>query len=177
VGTKGQCFKLKEQPLELIRKKFEARKRQIKREHDSKIKQLEKKIEQFKRERDAKLAKADKRCSKDFSIVFKSLIGEEDYRWLCEWLLKNKESNIKEAQKKHEKRRAEELKNLNVEDYFFYYFNNPKIGLQLKKDAERSKPEEVKRLSFILAKVDLEKYRLDRTRIELLYQPTGAEND
>jgi len=147
----------KEPTLERVRKKLEAKTSEIKEEYERKIKELEEKIEQHKRERDARLIKTKKRFSKDFCITLKSVVGEEDYNWLYEWLVKNREKEIEEAEKRHERKRANELKEMSVEDYLFYYFNDPKIERRLKKDIKQSKSEEVKRLSFILAKVRLEK--------------------
>jgi len=147
----------KEPTLERVRKKLEARISEIKEEYEEKIKELKEKIKQHKKVRDAELIKTEKRFRKDFCIAFKSVIGEEDYNWLCDWLMKNREKEIKEAEKRHERRRVNELKEMSVEDYLFHYFNDPKIERRLKKDMEQSKSEEVKRLSFILAKVRLEK--------------------
>jgi len=102
---------------------------------------------------------------KDFSIAIKRIAGKEDYNWLCDWLKKNKEKEIEEAQKKHKRKRADELKKMSTEDYLFSHFNNPDIERQLKKDADQNKPEESERLFFILAKLKLEKLSVDRTLI------------
>jgi hypothetical protein len=147
----------KEPTLERVRKKLEARTGEIKEEYEGKIKELKDKIKQHKKERDARLIKTEKRFRKDFCTAFKSVVGEEDYNWLCDWLVKNKEKEIEEAEKRRERRRANELKEMSVEDYLFHYFNDPKIKRRLEKDIEQSKSEEAKRLSFILAKVRLEK--------------------
>jgi hypothetical protein len=155
----------KEPTLERVRKKLDAKTSEIKEEYEGKIKELEEKIEQHKKERDARLIKTEKRFRRDFCIAFKSVVGEEDYSWLCEWLMKNREKQIEEAEKRHERRRANELKEMSVEDYLFYYFNDPKIERRLEKDIEPSKSEEVKRLSFILAKVRLEKMINERYSI------------
>jgi len=155
---------LKEPTLKRVRKKLEERTGEIKREYETKVKELEEKIEQHKRERDARLVEADKNFHKDFSIAVKWLVGEEDYSWLCEWLMKNREKEIEEAKKKHERKRLHELKNLSAEDYLFYYLNNPEIEQQIKKDTKHSEPEEIKRLTFNLSKLKLEKIREDRTR-------------
>jgi hypothetical protein len=93
------------------------------------------------------------------------VVGEEDYSWLCEWLMKNREREIEEAEKRHERKRANELKEMSVEDYLFCYFNDPEIEGRLKKEMEQSKSEEVKRLSFILAKLKMENLWLERTRL------------
>jgi hypothetical protein len=153
----------KEPTLEGARKKLEARTGEIKEEYERKIKELEEKIKQHKRERNARLIRAEKQFRKDFCITFKGVIGEEDYSWLCEWLMKNREKEIEEAEKKHETKRAKELKEMSVEDYLFRYFNEPKIERRLKKDMAQSKSEEAKRLSFILSKLKLENMRLERT--------------
>jgi len=155
----------KEPTLERVRKKLEAKTSEIKEEYEGKIKELEEKIEQHKRERDARLIKTEKRFRRDFCVAFKSVVGEEDYSWLCEWLMKNREKEIEEAEKRHERRRANELKEMSVEDYLFHYFNDPKIERRLEKDIGQSKSEEAKRLSFILAKVRLEKMINERYSI------------
>jgi hypothetical protein len=154
----------KKPTLERVRKKLEARNSEIKEEYERKIKELEEKIEQHKMERDARLFKTEKRFRKDFCVAFKAVIGEEDYSWLCEWLVKNREKEIEEAQKRHERKRANELKEMSVEDYLFYYFNDPEIQRRLEKDIKQNKSEEVKRLSFMLTKVKLENLRLERLR-------------
>jgi hypothetical protein len=155
----------KEPTLESARKRLEARTSKIKEEYERKIKELKERIEQHKRERDASLKRAEKQFRKDFCVTFKGVVGEEDYSWLCEWLMKNREKEIEEAEKRHERKRANELKEMSVEDYLFCYFNDPENEGRLKKDMEQSKSEEVKRLTFILAKLKLENLRLERTTI------------
>jgi hypothetical protein len=157
----------KETTVEAVRKRLEARTSEIKEEYERKIKELEEKIEQHKKERDARLIKTEKQFRKDYCITFKWVVGEEDYSWLCEWLMKNKEKEIVEAEKKHERKRAKKLKEMGVEDYLFHYFNDPEIERRLEKDIKPSKSEEVKRLSFILTKVRLENLRLERLRLLL----------
>lgn len=155
----------KEPTPERVRKKLEARISEIKEEYEGKIKKLEEKIEQHKRERDARLIRIEKRFRKDFCLTFIRAVGEEDYSWLLAWLVKNREKEIEEAEKRHERKRANELKEMSVEDYLFYYFNDPEIERRLEKDIEQIKPAEVKRLSFILRKVRLENLRLGRLRL------------
>ena len=92
-------------------------------------------------------------------------MGEEDYSWLCKWLVKNKEKEIEEAEKRHEKKRADELGKMSAEDYLFWYFYDPEVEERIKKDIEQSKSEEAKRLSFILSKLRLEGLRESRTRL------------
>ena len=155
---------MSEEPtLERVRKELEARTKEIKEEYGNKIKELKEEIEQHKTERNARLTRAEKRFHKDFCVIFKGVLGEGDYNWLCGWLMKNREKEIEEAEKRHERKRENELREMNVEDYLFYYFNHPKIEARLKKDTEQSRPEEVKRLSFILGKLKLENLRLERT--------------
>jgi hypothetical protein len=158
----------KEPTLERVKKKFEARTSEIKEEYERKKRELDEKIEQHKKKRDAGLIKAEKQFREGFFFVFKSVLGEEDYNWLCKWLVKNKEKEIEEADKRREKKRADELEKMSVEDYLFWYFYDPEVEERLKKDMEQSKPEEVKRLSFILSKLRLEKLRLTRTRLDSL---------
>lgn len=153
----------KEPILERARKKLEARTSEIKEEYGRKTKELKEKIEQHKRERDAGLNRAEKRFRRDYCIVYKEVVGEEDYSWLCEWLMKNREKEIEEAEKRHKVKLANELKEMSFEDYLFCYFNDPEIEARLKKDTDQSKSEEVKRLSFILAKLKLENLILKRT--------------
>jgi hypothetical protein len=155
----------KEPTLERVKKELEARTSEIKEEYERKIGALEEKIEEHKKEREARLVEAEKKSRKDFSVAFKWFVGEEDYGWLLKWLMKNKEKKIEEAEKRHERKRADELNKMSVEDYLYYYFYNPEIEERLKKDMEQSKPEEVKRLSYILTKWRLEAQRIGRTRL------------
>jgi hypothetical protein len=155
----------KEMTLELIRNKLHAKSSEIKEEYERRIEKLEAKIEQLRKERDTRLVKADKRFRKDSCVWFTRVVGQQDYRWLSEWLMKNKEKEIKEAGEKHETGHVNELKEMSAEDYLFYYLNNPEIERRLKKEMEQNKSEEAKRLSFILAKLKLENLRLQRTRI------------
>lgn len=154
----------KEPTLERAKKKFEARTSEIKEEYERKIKEPEEKIKQHKRERNARLIRAEKQFRKDFCLTFKGVVGEEDYSWLSERLMKNRKKEIEEAEKRHETKRANELKEMNGEDYLFRYFSDPKIRRQLKKDIAQGKSEEAKRLSLILSKLRLENLRLERTR-------------
>jgi hypothetical protein len=151
--------------LERVRKKFSANTSEIKEEYERKIKELEVKIEQLKNERDARLTRAEKQFRKDSCITLKWLVGQEDYNWLNEWLAKNKEKEMKEAEKRHKTKHVNQLKEMGVEDYLFYYFNSPKIEGRLKKEMKQSKSEEAERLSLILTKLKLENLRLVRTRI------------
>jgi hypothetical protein len=155
----------KEMTFERIRKKFDAKTGEIKEEHERKIKELEAKIERQKKERNARLIKAEKQFRKDSCITLKWVVGQEDYSWLNDWLVKNKEKEMEEAEKRHKTKHANKLKEMSVEDYLFYYFNKPKIEGRLKKEMEQSRSEEAKRLSLILTKLKLENLRLERTRI------------
>jgi len=85
--------------------------------------------------------------------------------------VKIKEKEIEEAEKIREKKRADELEKMSVEDYLFWYFYDPEVEERLKKEIEQSKPEEAKRLSFILSKLKLEKLRLSRTTLDSLTHP------
>jgi hypothetical protein len=155
----------KKMTLHRIRKELDARNRKIQKEYDRRIKELETKIWRQKKEGNAKLIKSEKQFRKDFCITVKWIVGEEDYDWLNQWLLKQKEKEINETEKKHETKLANKLKKLSAEDYLFYYFNQPKIEERLKKEMEQNKSEEGKRLSLILAKLEWENLRLVRTRI------------
>jgi hypothetical protein len=155
----------KEMTLEHVRKNFDAKTSEIRKEYERKIKELKAKIERHKKERDTRLIKAEKQLRKDSCLYFKRTLGQEDYNWLNEWLMKNKEKEIEEAEKRHKTRHANKLKEMSAEDYLFYYFSNPGMEERLKKEVEQNKSEEAKRLSFILAKLKLEYFRLDRTLI------------
>jgi len=151
--------------LERIRKRLDAKTGEIKEEYERKIKELEARIERHKKERNTRLVKAEKQFRKDFCLALKRVVGEEDYNWLSDWLLKNKEKEMEEAEKRHKTEHANELRRMSVEDYLFYYFNKPKIEELLKKEMEQGKSEEGRRLSLILAELKLEDLRLERTRI------------
>ncbi len=153
----------KKPTLEGARKKLESRTSEIKEEYERKIKELEKKVKQHKKERNARLIRAEKQFRRDFCLTFKGVLGEEDYSWLREWLMKNRKKEIEEAEKRHKTKRVNELQEMSVEDYLFCYFNDPKIERWLKKDMEHSKSEEVSRLSLILTKLRMENLRAKRT--------------
>ncbi len=159
----------KESTLYQVRKKFEAKTSQIKREHEKKIKGLEARIDEHKTERDTRLAEAEKQFRKDFRVVIKWIIGEEDYGWLSKWLMKNRDKEIEEAENKSETKRINELREMSLEDYlfyyFYYYFENPEVERRLKKEMKQNRSEETERLSSILAKLKLQKFHWDRTRI------------
>jgi hypothetical protein len=155
-----------ESTLKRVRTKLETRAGEIKKEYERKIKELEEKMEKLKHERDARLIKIEKRFRKDFLVTLKSFVGEDDYSWLRGWLMKNKEKETKEAEKEHETKHSNELKEMSTEDYIFYYFSDPKLEGRLKRDLKQSKPEEIRRLSFILEKLKLETIELERTRID-----------
>jgi hypothetical protein len=118
-------------------------------------------IDRKRKERDAR-RKAEKQLWKDSAVVFKWIVGQEDYSWLNEWLMKSKEKEIEEAGKRRKTRHVKKLKEMSAEDYLFHYFNNPEIEDRLKKEMT---PKEAKRLSFILLKLKAEYLRLQRTRI------------
>jgi hypothetical protein len=79
--------------------------------------------------------------------------------------MKNKEKEMKEAEKRHETKHAKELKETSAEDYLVYYIKKPKIEERLKKEMKQGKSEEAQRISLILAKLIDENLRLDRARI------------
>jgi hypothetical protein len=118
-------------------------------------------IERKRKERDARL-KVEKQLRKDSGVVIKWVIGQEDYNWFSEWLMKSKEKEIEEAGKRRKTRHVKKLREMSAEDYLFYYLNNPEIEEKLKKEM---KPKEAKRFSFILLKLKAEYLRLQRTRI------------
>jgi ABC-type Zn uptake system ZnuABC Zn-binding protein ZnuA len=155
-----------ESTLKRVRRRLETRAGEIKKEYEKKIKELEEKIEKLKQERDARVIKVEKRFRKDFLVTLKSVVGEDDYSWLCEWLMKNREREIEEAEKRHETKHSNELKEMSTEDYLFCYFSDPELEGRLKRDLKQSKQEEIKRLSDVLAKLKLEKIELERTRID-----------
>ena len=155
----------KEMTFERIRKKFHAKTSEITEEYERKTEELKAKIEQLKKQRDARLIRAEKQFRKDSSLILKWVVGQEDYSWLNAWLVKNKEKEMEEAEKRHEAKHANELKEMSVEDYLFYYLSNPRIQGRLRKEMKQSKSQEAKRLSLILTKLKLENLRLERTRI------------
>jgi hypothetical protein len=122
------------------------------------------KRELSERKRNEILVKVEKQFRKDSGVVFKWIVGQEDYSWFNEWLIKNKEKEIEEAEKRHKTRHVKKLKEMSVEDYLFYCFNNPEIEGRLRKEM-KPKSEEAERLSFILGKLKAEYLRLQRTRI------------
>jgi hypothetical protein len=155
----------KKTTLKRIREDFDAKTSEIAKEYDKKIKELETKMFYQKKKRDGRLIKAEKQLRKDSFLYFTRTLGQEDYNWLIEWLLKKKEEEIKEAEKRRETRHVNLLKKMSAEDYLFYYFSEPEIKGRLEKEMERRRSKDAKRLSFILAKLKMEYYRLDRTRI------------
>ena len=153
----------KELTLEEVRNKFEARKSQIKREYEDKIRKLEEKIGQHKKQRDTKLTRSEKRFRKEFCLTLKEIVGKEDYELLRKWLMTRKKKEVEEAEKRHEKERANELKEMNAEDYLFCYLNDPENEKRLQEDAAASKLEDVKLLTSVVTKLKLEHVWLDGT--------------
>ena len=153
----------KELTLEEVRNKFEARKSQIKREYEDKIKKLEEKIGQHKKQRDTQLTRSEKRFQKDFCLALKELLGKKDFEWLSKWLVTRKEKEVEEANKRLEEGRAGELKEMSAEDYLFCYLNDPGIEKRLQEDIAASKPEDAERLMSVVTKLKLERIWLDGT--------------
>lgn len=151
--------------LEQARKKLEERRSKIKKEYENKIRELEERIEKNKTERDAKLAKSERRFRKELSVAIEIIVGREDLEWLIQWLVKAKETETKEAEKKHKKGRAEELKAMSPEDYLFLYLSDPKVGERLKGNVEAGKPEDIARFIDIESKLKLENIWLDGTLV------------
>jgi len=151
--------------LERIRKEFDAKSSEIEKEYDKKIKELETKIFYKKKERSARLVRAERQFRRDSRVFVEFVIGEKDYNWFNEWLMKNKEMEIREAEKKHETKLADKLNKMSSEDYLFHFFNKPEIQVRLRREMEQSRSEEAKRLSLILAKLNVEYLRLSRTRV------------
>jgi hypothetical protein len=148
-----------------IRKKFDAKASEIKEEYERKTRDLEAKIVRLKKQRDARLIKAEKQFRKDFSLTLKWVLGQEDYSWLSSWLVQNKEKEMQEAEKRYKTKNVNELKEMSMEDYLFYYLGDPRIEGRLRKEMKQSRSQEAKRLSLILTKLKLENLRLERTRI------------
>jgi methylase of polypeptide subunit release factors len=155
----------KKSTLKQVRKKFEARMSRIKREYENKISKLEERIGKNKTERDARLARSERRFRKEFCLILKEIIGREDYEWLIQWLVKSKETETEEAEKRLEKALTNELKEMSPEDYLFRYLSDPEIEKRLNESREASKPEDIMRLTSIVTKLKLEKAWVDRTLI------------
>jgi len=153
----------KELTLEEVRYKFEARKSQIMREYEDKIRKLEEKIGQHKKQRDTRLTRSEKRFRKEFCLTLKEIVGKEDYELLSKWLVTRKKKEVGEAEKRYEKERACELKDMSSEDYLLYYLNDPEIEKRLQEDKASSKPKDFELLTSVVTKLKLEHAWLDGT--------------
>jgi uncharacterized protein YecA (UPF0149 family) len=149
--------------LEKVKKRFQTRRSEIENESENKLRKLQDKIEQIKKERDARLAKSERRFRQEFCIALKEIVLKEDYDWLIQWLMKNKEMEAEEAEKKLEKERADELKAMSAEDYLFRFLTDPEIAERLKANIDPSKPEDIERLTSIVTKLRLDKAWVDGT--------------
>jgi len=153
----------KELTLEEAKNKFEAKKSQIKREYEDKIKKLEEKIGQHKKQRDTKLTRSEKWFRKEFCFALKEIVGKEDYELLSKWLMTRKKKEMEEVEKRLEKGRAGELKEMSAEDYLFCYLNDPGVEKRLQEDIASSKPEDVMLLTRVRTKLKLESSWLNGT--------------
>ena len=152
----------KESTLGQAKKKFEARKNRIKEEYENKIKKLEERIAKNKTERDARLANSEKQFRKEFYFDIKEVVGNEDFDWLIHWLMKSKETEAEEAEKRNEKGSAEELRAMSAEDYLFRYLSDPKAAKRLKKSLT-GKTEDIERFISIEEKLKQENMWLEGT--------------
>jgi len=139
------------------REKFEKRKEEIEREHEA----LEKRI---RKKKEARLAKSEEEFRKEFGLAIKQILGEEDWRWLTQWLATNKEKETEDAENRHESGLAEELKKMNSADYIFRYLRDPSIKKKLE-ESNSNKPEDTERLVSIVSKLRLEKVWVDGTLV------------
>ena len=85
------------------------------------------------------------------------LLGKEDCEWLNKWLVTNKEKEAEEAEKRKNKNRANELRQMSPEDYLFGYFSDAEFEKRINQSREANKPEDVERLTSILERLRQEK--------------------
>jgi len=141
---------------EKLRKKFDARTSEIKKGYKDKIGKLEK-------ERDAKIEESRRRFRKEFLLALKEVVLKNgDYEWLIQWLVKSKENEAEEAEKRLEKGRAERLRTMSAEDYLFRYLRDPEVGERIK-SMIADKPEDIERFLSIEAKLKYESAWVDGT--------------
>ena len=69
----------------------------------------------------------------------------------------NKEKEVEEAEKRKEKNRANELRQMSPEEYLFDYLSDAKFEKRIYQSSEANKPEDVERLTSILVKLRQEK--------------------
>ena len=100
---------------------------------------------------------------KEFSLALKNVLGKEDYEWLTKWLVKNKEKEAEEAEKRAERILASKLRGMSPEDYLFCYLSDPEIEKKLKASGEINKPEDIERFADIVTRLKLEKIWVDGT--------------
>lgn len=105
------------------------------------------------------------RRPKEFSLALKKVLGKEDYEWLIQWIVKNKEKEAEEAEKREETILANKLREISPEDYLFGYLGDPEIEKKLKASDAINKREDVERFSQIVAKLRLEKIWVDGTLV------------
>ena len=153
----------KKSALDQVRKKFEAKTKQINREYEHKIRTLEDKISKNKKLRDSKLVMSRKEFRKDFCLTIKDIIGRDDYEWFIQWLDRNKEKEVKEAEGKSEKLRASKLRKMSSENYLFHWLSEPQMEKRLNKSRGANKQEDTLRLRNIMAMLKNEKAWIDKT--------------
>ena len=76
---------------------------------------------------------------------------------LNKWLVTNKEREAKEAGKRTKRNRVNELRQMSSEEYLFGYLSDAEFEKRINQSSEANKPEDVERLTSILAKLRQEK--------------------
>ena len=148
---------------ERLRKRFDARKSEIKKEYEIKLERLEKERDAKIAERDAKIAESNRRFRKEFCVALKEVVLKNgDYEWLLQWLEKTKENEAQEAENKLEKEKAEKLRAMSAEDYLFRYLKDPQV-VERTKALVAGKPEDIERFLSIESKLKYESTWLDGT--------------
>ena len=136
--------------LKEIKERFEKRRSQIRDEYEN----LE---EKMKKEKEIKIANSEKEFRKELSLALRELLGKEDCEWLNKWLVTNKEKEAEEAEKRKNKNRANELRQMSPEEYLFGYLSDAEFEKRINQSREANKPEDVERLTSILERLRQEK--------------------
>jgi hypothetical protein len=146
----------KKSDLKQIRKKFEEKRNEIKKEHDN----LQEKI---KKKRGARLESSEKEFRRELSLAVKELVGKEDYDWFTQRLTTMKENEAEAAEKNLEKALATTFREMSPNDYLFRYLDDPEAEKRFILGIKTSKPEDIERLTSIVTKLRLEAVWVDRT--------------
>ena len=111
----------------------------------------------MKKEKEMRIANSQKEFRKELSLALRELLEKEDCEWLNKWLVTNKEKEAEDAEKRKKNDRANELRQMNAEDYLFGYLSEAEFEKQISQSSEANKPEDVERLTSILVKLRQEK--------------------